>query len=88
MIFNFSRRGYLYLADKFHKFALHRAKLWLCVLKKYADNRGVSKEKRLFAISKLIRWLKRSGLENREFVKMAHSWGFDVPSILRILTKS
>jgi hypothetical protein len=86
IFFNLARRGYSYVA---HKLAFLRAMLCICILKKYADNpQQASKEKHLSAIRKFIHWRRRCGLDIREFVKMAYRWGYNVPRIMRILTKS
>jgi len=85
MIFNLARRGYSYLA---YKLAFLRAMLCLRTLKKYADNPQATKEKHLSVIRKLIHWRRRCGLDIREFVKMAYHRGYNVPHIMKILTKS
>ena len=85
IFFNLARRGYSYVA---HQIAFLRAMLCLRTLKKYADNPQASKKKHLSAIRKLIHWRRRCGLDIREFVKMAYHWGYNVPNIMSILTKS
>ena len=86
IFFNLARRGYSYVA---HKFAFLRAMLCIRTLKRYAENpQASSKEKHLSVVKKMLYWRKRCGLNIREFVKMTYHWGYNVPHIMRILTKS
>lgn len=84
MFFEIVRRGYPYLA---HKFALLRAMHWVKVLRKYAKNPSSQKE-HLFAIRMLRRWRIKCGLDIREFVKITYKRGYNIPRIMKILTKA
>ena len=85
MFLKSARRGYQYLVQKF---ALLSAFFWIWILKHYASNPQEGKEKQLSAIKKMLYWRKKCGLDIREFVRVTHKWGYNLPNILRALTKS
>lgn len=87
----FAAGAFMAIFRAFHWIAILRVKLWLRVLKKYADNPKFyrqEKEQLLLALGKFARWLKRSGLGNQKFIEMSYKWHYNVRGILRILVKS